>query len=1066
MDAFFEQLIGRAATIDERLSGDFETMPGRSDDAELAARRLAAWCNASANGDWGQFERRLRRDGLSKDEALARLAAIRRKPTAPPPAWIGDAMWIEASLRNATGDKDELLANAETVAFEDLLLPLVEQAQSRLWTAAGPHASGHFTASARAGLSLMLLGALSELCAPALYERFSRMRGDSSGAVEAPDTVGTRLYDRFVAEMKAGGFRQMFEGSPVLLRLIAILTRQWIEFIGEFASRLEADLVALRGSLLPDGAASRIARIDGDLSDRHNGGRSVLILTFEDGARIVYKPKDLRLDVAWFDLIARLNGSGPPVDLRAVRTLARDHYGWTEFIAHTGCDDASGCAMFFRRAGALLALLHCFCATDMHQENIIASGDQPMPIDLETILQPPASVPKYADAPGAAADAAAEMIVNSVMAVGMLPAYGRAPDTSVFAMGAMTADWNAKIKIAWTDVNTDAMRPAKTKVVDNANPNLPHVGGRYARFGDHFEAFLAGFQDYAGFLSRHTRGTDSGHLFDGFAAAPVRKVVRPTRFYSMLLQRLKNHRSMEDGAAWSAQADFIARLSDWNAASDAAWPFLRPERFALLTLNVPHFVLSSDGHDIGDAAGAITRSAGDTGLDRARARVRNFDAREIAWQVEVIRANATPKTPADPAAAAAFAARTRAPAIATPDLFVAEADRIAEGLSEHAVRRGSEAAWIGLDWLGDAEAFQLVSLGPDLYNGVSGIAVFLSAHAAVAGHAPSADLALAAVSHVRRKLKDANAARFARSLGIGGAVGLGSIVYALTAMSKTLSDESLLADAHAASRLMTGDLIAADRRLDVIGGAAGAVLGLLRLYRDTGADDVLARAVTCGEHLLHQPRVGTDGPGSWVGLGFGKTPLNGMSHGASGFAYALASLAAATGREDFDRAAAECLAYENASYDADRHNWPDLRHTGAPGWACRWCHGAPGIGLARAAMLKRGTIDPALLRADIVRALEGVEQGWPQELDTLCCGTLGSVEFFCEAGEALGRPDIRAKAGERLAAVVAAAASAGDYRWNSGKRQFNLGLFRGVAGAGYTLLRQVDSTLPDVLIFE
>ena len=83
-----------------------------------------------------------------------------------------------------------------------------------------------------------------------------------------------------------------------------------------------------------------------------------------------------------------------------------------------------------------------------------------------------------------------------------------------------------------------------------------------------------------------------------------------------------------------------------------------------------------------------------------------------------------------------------------------------------------------------AEVFQLVCLGPDLYNGVSGIAVFLAAHAAVTGRKPSGELALAGISHLRKNLKSRNAARMARSLGIGGATGLGSIVYALTVMSK------------------------------------------------------------------------------------------------------------------------------------------------------------------------------------------------------------------------------------------------------------------------------------------
>ena len=260
-----------------------------------------------------------------------------------------------------------------------------------------------------------------------------------------------------------------------------------------------------------------------------------------------------------------------------------------------------------------------------------------------------------------------------------------------------------------------------------------------------------------------------------------------------------------------------------------------------------------------------------------------------------------------------------------------------------------------------AEVFQLVCLGPELYNGVSGIALFLAAHAQVTGSALSRELALAGLARLRKTLRGRNAPRLARSLGIGGAAGLGSIVYALTVISKSLRDDALLADAHAAAEQFTDDLIAADQRLDVIGGSAGAILGLLRLHRDTGSAEVLGRALKCGEHLLAQSRIGPEGRRSWVGQGFGPHPLNGMSHGAAGFAYALASLAAATGREDFAAAAAECIAFEDSSYDPARHNWPDLRWGGEPTWPCQWCHGAPGIGLARLATAKRGSVDARLL---------------------------------------------------------------------------------------------------------
>jgi type 2 lantibiotic biosynthesis protein LanM len=407
----------------------------------------------------------------------------------------------------------------------------------------------------------------------------------------------------------------------------------------------------------------------------------------------------------------------------------------------------------------------------------------------------------------------------------------------------------------------------------------------------------------------------------------------------------------------------------------------------------------------------------------------------------------------------------RAPA-SSQEIFIAEADRIAAELTNLAIRRGSGAAWIGLDWLGDSEAFQLVCLGPDLYNGVSGIALFFAAHAAATGNTSSGELAAAAVSHLRKDLHRRNAARMARSIGVGGATGLGSIVYALAVMSRCLDDPALLADSHRAAALFTDDLIATDRQLDVIGGSAGAILGLLRLYRDTDSNDVLARAVKCGEHLIAQPRLGPEGLRSWVGQGFGPQRLNGMSHGAAGFAYSLTSLSAATGREDFARAASECIAFENSSYDETRNNWPDFRGGERPSWPRQWCHGAVGIGLARLAMTKGAAADAKAFAKDIDGAIASVKRGWRGHVDTLCCGSLGSIEFLCEAGRALGRDELRELASRRLVDILTAAASDGDYRWNNGNRRFNLGLFRGLSGVGYTLLRQVRPSLPNVLIWE
>jgi type 2 lantibiotic biosynthesis protein LanM len=1087
MDAFLERLMIRAATIDELLSDAFETLPGQKGDCDLAARRLSAWCQSCASGDWSLFNRRLQRDGLSLAQVLARFATVRRRASAAPPAWIDDANWIEAALRDASREvaPEEACDRVEPYPFEHLFRPVVEKAEALLWADSDQRIYDRLNPSAHACLRQSLLKTLTNDCAPAIYERFAEAR--TAGAAPASPTndgelgqdAGISLYHRFVAEMRGGGLRCLFEDKPVLLRLIAIVTRQWIRSSREFVARLGADLAAIERDLLPESVCRRVDRIEGDISDLHNGGRSVQIVRFEGGPRVVYKPKDLRLDAAWHELVGRLNRAGAPVELKAAPAMVRDGYGWTEFIDHTGCVDQDGPKRFFRRAGAWLALFHGFAATDMHQENIIACGDHPTPIDLEMILQPLPQQHKSDDSAAQAFEAATEIIANSIMMVGLLPAYGRSPNNDVFSIGGMKSNWQSrKARFAWHNVNTDVMRPIRLDEHGGAAPNLPCFNNHYAKFGDHVEDFVTGFEDYARFLLQYIKDDEPGSLIDGFAGCPVRKVIRPTRFYAMVAQRLRDHRKMDDGVIWSAQADFLARLADWDQDFDPLWPLQRCERSALLALNVPYFVSPSDGNEIRDATGVSIPTQATSGLDRSRARMEAFDEQGVAWQIEVIRQNTISALSSDGMQAVDDAPRqlpcakkSIAPA---NDIFLAEAGRIAQEISSHAIRRGSSAAWIGLDWLGDSEVSQLIPLGLDLYSGVAGIAVFLAAHAACARCESSAELALAAVSQLRKTIRSRNAARVARSLGLGGATGLGSLVYAMTVMWKCLCDDDLRADALAAADLFTDDLIAADQQFDVMAGGAGAILALLRLYRDTQSSEALRRAIACGERLLRQPRLGPAGRRSWVGQGFGGRALNGMSHGAAGFAYALASLAAATGREDFANASAECIAFEASNYDAEQNNWPRLYAEAEPTWPCQWCHGAPGVGLARIAMIKQRAPEIApsvnpdadILITDIRNALKCVERRWPGPVDTLCCGTLGSVEFFHEAGGVLGRNDLCELAAQRLTAVVENAISTGEYKLSVGKSKFNLGLFRGLAGVGYTLLRRVDRSLPNILIWE
>jgi len=133
VDAFYERLRSRAATIDELLSDAFEPSPGANGEAELTARRFAAWCRAAAAGDPSLFARRLERDRLTMEEVRARLTAARPRPCTPRPTWIDDAVWIEAALQGAPARAEPIGGRErEVFAFEELFLPLAGAAPIEL----------------------------------------------------------------------------------------------------------------------------------------------------------------------------------------------------------------------------------------------------------------------------------------------------------------------------------------------------------------------------------------------------------------------------------------------------------------------------------------------------------------------------------------------------------------------------------------------------------------------------------------------------------------------------------------------------------------------------------------------------------------------------------------------------------------------------------------------------------------------------------------------------------------------------------------------------------------------
>ena len=780
----------RAATIDERLSDDYEPVPNLKTDTEIATRRLAAWCQSASGGDWNLFAKRLRRDGLTMEKIMPRLAAVRLAAAAPLPSWVEDAAWIvPAMLDSDLADYATSLRTAGPAqSFEGLFHGLIAEAERRRDAALPAGALARVENGVRWSIAHELLTDAAKLCAMALYENFAVCRKEwQKEAGPAGDAIATRHYDRFLSEMRRAGLRRLFDTKPVLLRLLASVVRQWIDTSAEFLGRLHADMDEARRVLLGRNTASPVRSLSTGLSDPHNFGRSVYIVRFADGGAIVYKPKDLTVDTNWVALIAWLNARNPPIDLRAARVIQRDGYGWCELIEHADCTDRAMAQRFFRRAGALLCLSHLVAGSDMHEENIIAAGEHPVAIDLEMMFQ--ASDPGAATGAPAmrALEAAQKRLVDSVLTTGLLPAFLVTPETAMLAIGGLNDGKTGKPpEIAWTEVNTDAMTPARAPFQANDTGNLPMLDGVKLKLADYIDEMSETCAAYFHFV----RGLKSellaaGGPINAFAEAPIRHVLKPTRFYFLLLERVRNHRDMRDGASWSAHLDFVARLADWDKEAEGFWPLFAAERRALADLNIPFFVHAADSDRVCDGAGTAAASGLEPGLIVARRRMAALDEADIAWQLEVLRLAAINES----APAANTVKRPEETKPLDRGMALSWADRIADRVAARALRDGESAAWIGLDPLADGGGWGLVALGADLYGGATGIALFLAAHARLRDHAASADLARAALTAVRYTIRGSGGMRFARVLGIGGAAGIGSIVYALTVIARLLDDE-------------------------------------------------------------------------------------------------------------------------------------------------------------------------------------------------------------------------------------------------------------------------------------
>ncbi|MFB7469627.1 type 2 lanthipeptide synthetase LanM family protein [Kitasatospora sp. NPDC056184] len=915
--------------------------------------------------------------------------------------------------------------------FALVLQPFADRAQVRLLTSLSPavRAADQLgridLAALRAEFTARLTERLARIAARALVLELHTARGAGRLAGGTPQE---RFRSFLALTARREGLAALLRDYPVLARLLARACLDAADAHAELLDRFTADRPLLVAGLLRGRDPGALVAVTADAGDRHRRGRAVAVLHFANGAAVVHRPRPPAAHRHFNTLLGWYGGRPGVPRLRALGVIDRGSHGWVEYAEARPCLTRYDVERFYRRLGALLALLHVLDSTDLHFENLVACGDQPVLVDVETLFHP--AVP--GSAAGFAGDPAARALAGSVHRVGLLPQLLIGDDGAVDVSGIGGGCTGRRLSpvdgVDWAAAGTDEMRLVRRPRPFGEAHNRPRLGGAPVEPAEHTEALVAGFRaGYTALAEGRDELTGPRGLLRCFADAEVRVVPRATRVYARLLDESTHPDVLREAGARQAVLDLLRT----DAVDDPGHPGLAGHEVAdLWAGDVPLFTTRPGSRDLWTSDGRrLPGELAEAGLARAEVKLAALgavDRKDQEWIVRAAMAGAAGTPAHRPGRPGPENVWATAP---EPERLLAAARGLGDQLVAAAYQGRSRTNWLGLELLAD-RYWRVRPLGADLAGGYTGTALFLAQLAALTGTDRYAEVARRALVPVPGLL-DSLAAHpdHPAAVGSGGYAGLGGIAYALTELARLLDDPPVAAWIGPAVALTAA---AAEREDDpgVHSGTAGGLAALLAVHA-AGADGAAAHgpdgrataaaaliaAGRCAERLAAHP----------------ATAATGFAHGSAGVGWALLRYAEAVGEPpEGPHHRAGLAALHAATAVRSREG--------------SWCRGRPGIALA--------VVDSPLALADrqladwAQRAVRNTARAAPLGDHSLCHGESGVLELLGRHGPAAGRTPWVRRAGALLAAVDQDGARSG-----TPDHVPHPGLLTGLAGIGHGLLR-------------
>ncbi|MDA2803848.1 type 2 lanthipeptide synthetase LanM [Nocardiopsis suaedae] len=787
----------------------------------------------------------------------------------------------------------------------------------------------------------------------------------------------------------AEGRRRILDAFPELERLLELFARRRTALVEAVLAAADED-----GGLLRErfGTAGPVVAVEPGAGDSHRRGATVCFVTWENGTTLVYKPQARTAHRILQAVRGAADPSGGFFGPLCPDTLERDDHLWQARVVYSEPADERQAALYFRRFGRCAALLSMFGTGDLHHENVIATADGPVVIDLETLVGLPNPSSAAADTGGAPQAADVE---SSVLNTLMFPVRYTAEilDIDISALGSVRTDRSERMEsFTIVDAGTDAIRFDTAPVTATRGDNVARVGGEQLDPRLWEDELVTGFEEgRARLRTVREAAVEAVRTTDGWS---VRQLVRPTFVYYRFLEA-STHPAHLAGRA--DRLDLLDRLPRRHRGlrRSVAEEVCSEEAHAMLGLDTPFFEVECDstallcngGEEVPDAVVRTPREAALDNIGAFFARPERRDPNYIRFGLATSTDDAWTDRPARPPVAGSAAA---GPAAARPSPL-ADPGELVRTIGDLALGTPERPTWLMPRLQGND--LRLDVLYPSLYES-GGLLLTLARLRTADGAEGSGGVHPAAAlrTALPRELPPV-----AAPLGLSpftGALSMRAVALDLGGTEDAAPEATLEAETSADPEALTAD------DLDYLNGLGGYLVHLAE-YDDPGAP----RLPGYGPEALVRRLVEVDGPPGGHSGGHGGEL--GLAHGRFGRVAALS--AGITAGADPDGRAREHLEALTGAYL--RYRWrDDVLDT--PGDASGWCKGYAGIAFALAKALSVLGRTPSEIRAAIGEEAGRAAHGPFTGDISMCHGAAGRIAVLVWLADRFDWPEARTWAKE------------------------------------------------------